>query len=106
MESSRLLYVAATRAKRNLHLAACLECDDHGEIKKPRARSLLERCWEVAAERMRAVEPAAPAAAAAAEPLLVRRLKSAAAAIAPPARWTPPAESAAEPPIEFSWVGE
>ncbi len=105
-ESSRLLYVAATRARRNLHLVACLECDEHGEIKKPRARSLLERCWEVAAERMSAVEPAVPAAAAAADPLLLRRLKPTAAVIAPPARWTPPAEGAAEPPIEFSWVGE
>ena len=49
MEASRLLYVAATRAKNHLHLLACLDCDKDGELKKPFAHSLLERAWPVAA---------------------------------------------------------
>ena len=43
VESSRLLYVAATRAENRLHLMACLGCDKDGELKKPIARSLLSR---------------------------------------------------------------
>src|SRR6185436_19517759 len=48
VESSRLLYVAATRAEKRLHLMACLGCDRDGELKKPIARSLLSRAWPVA----------------------------------------------------------
>ena len=50
VESSRLLYVAATRAENRLHLMACLGCDKDGELKKPIARSLLSRAWAVAEE--------------------------------------------------------
>ena len=105
-ESSRLLYVAATRAKRNLHLLACLECDEHGAIGKPRARSLLERSWPAAERYLTAVEPAVPAPPAAAGALRFHRLAATSAAIAPAARWTPPPEGGAEEPIEFSWAGE
>jgi ATP-dependent exoDNAse (exonuclease V) beta subunit len=49
VESSRLLYVAATRAEKRLHLMACLGCDKDGELKKPTAHSLLSRAWSVAA---------------------------------------------------------
>src|SRR6185503_12865844 len=51
VESSRLLYVAATRAENHLHLVACLGCDKDGELKKPIARSLLSRAWPVAEKR-------------------------------------------------------
>ena len=106
MESSRLLYVAATRAKERLHLLGCLECDEHGAVKKPRARSLLEKAWPVAAAQMVAIEPAQPAPAAAAQAATFRRLAATAAAIAPAARWTPPPEGRAEERIEFSWATE
>src|SRR5207249_2501134 len=57
-ESSRLVYVAATRAKKRLHLLACLPCDDHGDLKKPLAHSLLERAWPAAEEHFpAATEP-------------------------------------------------
>src|SRR5213078_2422802 len=49
-ESSRLLYVAATRAEKRLHLLACLPRDEHGDLKKPLAHSLLERAWPAAEE--------------------------------------------------------
>jgi ATP-dependent helicase/nuclease subunit A len=50
VESSRLLYVAATRAEKRLHLMACLGCDKDGELKRPAAHTLLSRAWS-AAER-------------------------------------------------------
>ena len=43
VESSRLLYVAATRAEQHLHLLACLGCDRDGELKNPAADTLLSR---------------------------------------------------------------
>src|SRR5687768_10073585 len=48
VESSRLLYVAATRAEQRLHLMACLGCDRDGELKRPAAHTLLSRAWSVA----------------------------------------------------------
>ncbi len=59
VESSRLLYVAATRAENRLHLMACLGCDKDGELKKPIARSLLSRAWPVAEESFSAERAAA-----------------------------------------------
>ena len=43
-EAARLLYVAATRAERRLHLVAALTPDSKGEIKPP-ANSLLQLMW-------------------------------------------------------------
>ena len=60
VESSRLLYVAATRAENRLHLMACLGCDKDGELKKPIARSLLSRAWPVAVEHFHTEHADAP----------------------------------------------
>ncbi|HVL36518.1 MAG TPA: UvrD-helicase domain-containing protein, partial [Burkholderiales bacterium] len=57
LESSRLLYVAATRAKHRLHLLACTECDDDGTVKPPASRSLLARAWPVAEPHFAAQVP-------------------------------------------------
>jgi ATP-dependent exoDNAse (exonuclease V) beta subunit len=60
-ERSRLLYVAATRAKRHLHLlgyAGALR-DDKGHERKPRAGSMLRMLWhELAADFGAALPPA------------------------------------------------
>ena len=106
IESARLLYVAATRARKKLHLLACLECDEHGDIGKPRARSLLERAWPVAAPSFAALEPALPPVEAAAQADAFRRLAPLAVAVPPAARWTPPPEGREELRIEFSWAQE
>jgi ATP-dependent helicase/nuclease subunit A len=110
-ESSRLLYVAATRAEKRLHLLACLPCDDHGDLKQPLAHSLLERAWPAAEEHF----------AAAADPIRVNEtrrapmpvtLKRLATDIQLPklpdaVHWTAPAEGRVEEEeIEFSWVGQ
>jgi len=45
-ESQRLLYVAATRAKKQLHLSFCLKVDERkGEPKKPATNTLLGLLW-------------------------------------------------------------
>ena len=48
-ESMRLLYVAATRARSNLHLLGHTEADlESGRIKEPDSRTLLKRFWPAA----------------------------------------------------------
>jgi ATP-dependent exoDNAse (exonuclease V) beta subunit len=45
-ETDRLLYVAATRAREQLHLIGAVSLDENGEIKMPAASSLLGRLWD------------------------------------------------------------
>ena len=121
LESGRLLYVAATRAKRCLHLLgdAGLKTDDDG-VPSPRApgeRTLLSQLWplvgalyEAAARRVESPSP--PAAAGAAENAIDQSLRRIASGWRPPAApprvaWTPPADPVrARDAIEFSWSGE
>ncbi len=65
-ESARLLYVAATRAIRRLHLVGCAVADDSKEdgIKPPPAGSLLRLLWDGPAAREFAAAAAGKAAAA------------------------------------------
>src|SRR6185503_21102073 len=60
IEASRLLYVAATRARHRLHLLACLECDRDGALKKPGRHTLLERAWPAAEPHFQPLRPSAP----------------------------------------------
>jgi len=122
LESGRLLYVAATRARRRLHLLgdARLETDDDGVsgLKPPGARTLLHPIWAMvesdfagAMGRVAAVSPAGAAdeGARGAIDQSLRRIASGWQAPAAPPRvdWVPPPEPArAREEIEFSWVGE
>lgn len=104
-EASRLLYVAATRAERHLHLLACVKCDDHGEPKPPSAHTLLARAWPVAEEFFSAA-PLAPEREAP-EPEATYSINRLAPSfrmpgLLEPARWTPPPEGREEEEIEFS----
>ncbi|HUH59350.1 MAG TPA: UvrD-helicase domain-containing protein [Candidimonas sp.] len=45
-EADRLLYVALTRAREQLHLIGLVELDEGGTAKKPASASLLGRLWE------------------------------------------------------------
>ena len=45
LESTRLLYVACTRAIKQLYLCACLKTDNQGTVANPPSRSLLEKVW-------------------------------------------------------------
>jgi ATP-dependent exoDNAse (exonuclease V) beta subunit len=110
-ESSRLLYVAATRAEKRLHLLACLPSDEHGDLKKPLAHSLLERAWPAAEEHFpAATEPTrVNETRRAPVPVTLKRLATdiQLPPLPDPVRWTAPAEGrVAEDEIEFSWAGE
>ena len=118
LENGRLLYVAATRAIRELHLLGALQPSTKGEL-RPGAATLLGELWPAIAEEESpgllarwsdAGETDGAPAAATTEPLpqLYRRL---------PATWAPPpmpagvavpeaAASVPREPIEFSWAGE
>jgi len=105
-EAARLLYVAATRARKRLHLLAC------PQRTMPPQRSLLACAWEVAKEHYRAREPRLRQEAQPPAPVADTRVRR----LAPhwrlpeapaPVPWTaPPAARAAAPEIEFSWAGE
>jgi len=104
-EAGRLLYVAATRAKRRLHLLAC------PRRAMPPRRSLLERAWPVAREFYEGVAPMAPQVRLQVEPAAfppLRRLPAGWVLPAPPPAlaWTAPEEGRAGEDIAFSWVGE
>lgn len=59
-EVDRLLYVAATRARQDLHLVACLAVNEKtGDWKEPVKGSLLSRLWSYRPE-LRLPEPDAP----------------------------------------------
>ncbi|HEY5898503.1 MAG TPA: hypothetical protein VIV54_13125 [Burkholderiales bacterium] len=109
-EASRLLYVAATRAEKHLHLLACLGCDKDGELKKPSSHTLLSRAWSAAEPFFKplqhATEPAPAAFAANAS--AINRLPSAFRApdLPAPVQWTAPPQGRDEEEIEFSWAGE
>ncbi len=103
-ESARLLYVAATRAKKRLHLLAC------PKKTMPPKRSLLACAWPVAEPLFRdlAPPPEASARAQSAAPFLLTRVSPGWRPPAPPAAvvWERPAEAGEGDEIEFSWAGE
>jgi ATP-dependent exoDNAse (exonuclease V) beta subunit len=109
VESSRLLYVAATRAEKHLHLMACLGCDRDGELKKPPAHSLLSRAWQVAATSFAPREvPGSGEGTRSPDLLVVNRLAHGfhVPSLPEPVRWKSATERRAEEEIEFSWAGE
>jgi ATP-dependent exoDNAse (exonuclease V) beta subunit len=112
-EDGRLLYVAATRARRRLHLigyAAVKEAQA-----KPAARSLLEQLWPAVApqyqEAAAGYQVPEPAVASLATPdtVLQRvpaqwRAPTPAQSVAPAQRWAELGGALEE--VEFSWVSE
>ena len=120
LEDGRLLYVAATRAKRQLHLLGSVsvvtEEDGGTSIKSPPAQSLLGKLWPVVASLYEAALRDAPPAesledaeTALAIDQTLRRLPAGWTLPAAPrrAQWAPPQDPArAQDDLEFSWVGE
>ncbi|OFZ85950.1 MAG: hypothetical protein A2V78_04530 [Betaproteobacteria bacterium RBG_16_64_18] len=125
-EEGRLLYVAATRAKKHLHLLGSTKLDASAqELKTPAAGSLLAKLWPAveadfaeAARRSpvaaqsnasRSLPPGAEGGDEGAVDQDLRRLHSDwIFPEAPPAvSWSAPKETArSQDEIEFSWVGE
>ena len=115
-EDERLLYVAATRARKQLQWLACLPSAD-GDLFAPRENSLLQRLWPAVEDQCRralservvdAVGVVPPGSSAPNYDQSLRRLPAdwqfpvAPAAIA----WLDSAPAAATAAIEFSWAGE
>lgn len=55
-ESTRLLYVAATRARSKLILLANLKRNDEGDLKAPSKGSLLEKLWPTLGSEIRCID--------------------------------------------------
>ena len=119
LEDGRLLYVAATRAKRQLHLLGSVnvvpEEDGTARIKPPPAQSLLGKLWPVVASVYEAALRDAPVqspATAVVAPVIDQSLRRLPAGWALPAApcgvdWAPPQDSArTQDDLEFSWAGE
>ncbi len=117
LESARLLYVAATRAKQRLHLLGETAIRQ-GIVRPPAVRSLLARLWPVVAGQFEAAAAARTAPAVTApddtgpgaipDQSLVR-LAATWLRPEPPAGvvWSAPAlDSNLQDHVEFSWAGE
>jgi ATP-dependent exoDNAse (exonuclease V) beta subunit len=109
VESSRLLYVAATRAEQRLHLMACLGCDKDGELKNPISHSLLSRAWSVGAssfEPHKVAEAGEGARSSGLEAVsrLTRGFRL--PPLPEPVSWKSLPGRGDEEQIEFSWAGE
>ncbi len=115
-EAGRLLYVAATRAVRELHLLGCAGTEVRAgaeRVRSPAPRSLLGKVWDTAApEFARALalpardEAPPPAAAKGPGELVVLARKALDAGVPPPAARAIAAASDGKISIEFSWAGE
>jgi len=107
-ETARLLYVAATRARRQLHLVGSVKRKDDGSIAEPASGTFLKLLWpalsEAFADAARAPESESPR-----QPRTIRRA---------PADWIIPAppppvplppgriETLVPPRVAFEWVGD
>ena len=111
IEAGRLFYVAATRARRQLHLLACAKADKDLRAKEPsdRSRSLLRKIWWQAREHF-GEAPADAIAERKRTPIhdVLHRLPGDFALPEAPAsvKWATPGEGRKEEQIEFSWAGE
>ena len=107
-ENARLLYVAATRARRDLHLLGCL----NRAAGKPSEGSFLKLLWPIDDVQRAfgdAVVPIPAPADAPHQPRSIQRLPLNWRAPDPPpdVNWTPAAPPlAAEPPVTYEWVGD
>jgi ATP-dependent helicase/nuclease subunit A len=114
-ESGRLLYVAATRAKRALHLLGTVKRDKDNEMKAPPATSLLALLWPVIEEEFVAALEHSDAPALAVAPTSIagnlRRLVAGwqAPPLPPAVAWQAGAALPApegSPEVEFDWASE
>ena len=112
-EMGRLLYVAATRARRRLHLLGDAARESTGAVRKPKGSSLLEKLWPAVAHHFEPGDPrrnmrSAGRTVPAENQGKLRRLDLDRFGFEPPAavewRAAPQVEEAA--PLEFSWVGD
>lgn len=110
-EAVRLLYVAATRARSNLHLLGCAGVRADGSI-APAAGSFLKLLWPVVEQHYPALKPAqAPAVCGQTDrqPRAIHRLTSNWRVPDPPAAvsWTRTTLAVSQPSeVAYEWVGD
>jgi ATP-dependent exoDNAse (exonuclease V) beta subunit len=116
-EDGRLLYVAATRAKRHLHLVGHAVLDKEG-VPTPAGRSLLQRLWpvlrsvfEAAAQQKQRTDAAQPAVSVVPATVFQRLaqdwcLPAPEPAVAQPPGRLPFGELGQPEVVEFSWASE
>jgi ATP-dependent exoDNAse (exonuclease V) beta subunit len=109
IESGRLFYVAATRAKRQLHLLSCAKTDkEDGSLREPARRSLVAKIWWQAREHFGPAPQQAGDAPRAPLPDVLRRLPAGLVLPSIPDSliWKEAQPEGIEESIEFSWAGE
>lgn len=119
LEDGRLLYVAATRARQQLHLLGSVQVEEDGDdgeaptVKPPPSRSLLGKLWPVVEAEYQSAVSATVAAPQVQQAVVAdQRLRRLSAGwirpeAPPPAAWTPPPDPArVQDELEFSWAGE
>jgi ATP-dependent helicase/nuclease subunit A len=107
-ETARLLYVAATRARGQLHLLGSLKPRDDGSVNEPAAGSFLKLLWPVVAPSFADLQPAQKEEEKAGVRVIHRvPLAWTLPAPPPPVTWSPSGVEALEtPPVTFKWVGD
>ncbi len=107
-ETARLLYVAATRARRCLHLLGSLKAKEDGTVGEPKSRSFLKLLWPVVAGQFLNT-PAAMQEEPSPQTRTIRRLP-ATWRVPPspqPVEWQPPRIQRVQPPeVAFDWVND
>ena len=107
-ETARLLYVAATRARRNLHLLGSARLKDDGTVGEPESRSFLKLLWPILAGQF--ANPAlGPGGEQAHNITTIRRLPAAwrVPSAPPPVEWErPKMERAPRPEVAFEWASD
>jgi ATP-dependent helicase/nuclease subunit A len=107
-ETARLLYVAATRARRSLHLLGSVTARDDGTVGQPESRSFLKLLWPVVADQFANLAPVAQAQHAH-RAKSIRRLPATWQAPAPPAPVTwkrTGIERVERSEVAFDWVSD
>ncbi len=105
-ETARLLYVAATRARRSLHLLASAKLKDDGTVAEPDSRSFLKLLWRAVADQFANPVPSVQAEQAR-QAMSIRRLPATwRVPNAPdPVTWKRPGiERVQRPAVAFDWV--
>jgi len=107
-ELARVLYVAATRARRKLHLLSTVKLRDDGSVGKPAARSFLKLLWPmVATEFSKVALPESRPVEAVARPIHRVPVDWIAPPPLTPVAWTrADIDIAAADPISFEWAGD
>jgi ATP-dependent helicase/nuclease subunit A len=108
LETARLLYVAATRARSRINLLGVVKRKEDGAIAEPASGSFLRLLWPTLAPAFANVSPIASELAVN-EPRMIRRVPAGwrVPEPPPPVTWTPrEIESATRASITFAWVSE